>query len=48
MYMYIHIYIYIDKDFCVNENRYFFQKDAHRFTDHFASPEMSVRVDFEG
>ena len=26
----------------------YFQKDAHRFIDLFASPEMSVRVDFEG
>ena len=27
---------------------YFYKKDAHRFTDLFASPEMLVRVDFEG
>ena len=27
---------------------WFFQKDVHRFTNLFASPEMSVRVDFDG
>ena len=50
--MYIKIYVfniyrYIRK-ISTNENNIFLQKDAHRFTDHFASPKMSVRFDFEG
>ena len=40
------MYIYIK--YSTYENTIFLQKDAHRFTDHFASPEISVRVDFEG
>ena len=32
----------------ITENCLGFQKDAHQCTDHFASPEMSVRVDFDG
>ena len=34
--------------YSTNENNIFVQKDAHRCTDHLASLEMSVRVDFEG
>ena len=45
--MYIYIYIK-NKELSINMNRLVAQKDAHRFTDHFASPEMSARVDFAG
>ena len=48
MYGYIYIYIYMNTEFSINENSLLFQKDADRFTDFLASPEMSVRVDFEG
>ena len=55
MYIYIYInthtyiYIYIHNKYNANENKQIFlQKDAHPFTDLFASPEMSVRVCFEG
>ena len=44
----MYIYIYANKEFSINGNRLFFQKDVHRFTDHFASPVMYVRVFFEG
>ena len=43
-----HICIYIYNKYSTNENNIFLQKDAHLFTDHLASPEMSVRVNFEG
>ena len=41
----MHIYIYVKCG--INEN-ILLQKDAHQFTDFFAGPEISVRVDFEG
>ena len=41
----IYIYIYRERDIDIKT---LLQKDTHRFTDHFASPEMSVRDDFEG
>ena len=53
-YIYIYIYIYIFQTYTYIRNKYstntkiFVQKYAHRFTDHFASLESSVRVDFEG
>ena len=42
------MYIYKYKELNIKKIIYFSQKDAHQFADHFASPEMSVRVDFEG
>ena len=50
MYIYIKkLYIYyIYHKYNTNENNICLQKDAHQFTDHFASLEMYVRVDFEG
>ena len=36
------------KEFSIDGHILIFQKNAHRFTDLFASPEMSVRVCFEG
>ena len=54
IYIYIYIYIrihtlqhffYIYNKYNTHGNIIFFQKDAHGSTDHFASPEMSVRVD---
>ena len=54
IYILIYIYIYIHKHmyyvyniYSRNENYVCLQKDAHQFTDHFASSEMSVRVEFE-
>ena len=40
--------MYIYNNYSTNEINTCLQKDAHRFTDHLASPEMSVFVDFEG
>ena len=34
--------------YSINGNNIFLQENAHRFTDFAASPEVSVRVDFEG
>ena len=49
IYIYICIYIYINDKYSTNEDTLFIcSKDAHRFTDQLASPEISVRVDFEG
>ena len=45
--MYIYIY-YIYTTNIVQMKMKYFQKDEHRFTDHFASLEMSVCVDYEG
>ena len=38
IYIYIYIEIYIYR-YSIDEDISFVQKDAHRFTDHFASPE---------
>ena len=48
IYIYICIYIYIYSKYSTDENTIFLQKDAHRFTDFVASPEMSVRFCFVG
>ena len=48
IYICIYVYIYIYIKYSTNKTNIFLLKDAHRFTDFFASPEMSVRVCFEG
>ena len=40
--------IFVYNKYGTTESYIFSQKDAHWFTDHFASSEMSVRIDFEG
>ena len=42
------IYIYITNIVQMKITFLSFPKNAHQFTDVLASPEMSVRVDFEG
>ena len=59
IYKHISIYIYINKNtiyiflkyiqkYSADKKVYIGDKNAHRFTVFLASPEMSVRVDFEG
>ena len=43
MNIYTYIYTYLKM-----RNNFSLQKDVHQFTDHFASLEMSVRIDFHG
>ena len=49
---YIYKKLYLKHAYMINivqmKNNIFLQKDAHRLTVFFASPELSVRVDFEG
>ena len=42
------VYIYIHNKYNTNGNHIIVHKDAHWFNVLFASPEMSVRVDFKG
>ena len=48
IYIYTYIYIYETNIVQMKIIYIFLQKDAHQFTGNLASPELSVRVDFEG